>query len=179
MSEEAAIEFDAKGLDSLIRALDKTPTIRVGILGGAGSRTQTRHGGVMHSVIKTKETKFVKDKSVTEVKTNAEIGAIHEFGGDTMPQRSFLRVPISDKLQEYLELSRAFDDSVAKKVVQEGTIMQWLKKVAVIAEQIVADAFDSKGFGRWKASNMAHKQNHQTLVETQQLRNSITSEVKA
>lgn len=178
MSDDAAgaVEFDAKGLDSLIRALDRPPTIRVGILGG---NKNTRTGGVLHSVIKTRETKFTKNKSMVETKTNAEIGAIHEFGGDRMPQRSFLRAPISEKLQEYLELSRAFDESVAKKVVQEGTIIQWLKKVAVIAEQIVSDAFDSRGFGRWKASNMAHKQNHQTLVETQQLRNSITSEVKA
>ncbi len=158
MSDEA-VEFDAKGLDSLIRALDRPPTIRVGILGG------------------NKNTR--SSKSIKETQTNAEIGAIHEFGGEKTPQRSFLRVPIAEKLQEYLELSRAFDDSIARKVLAEGTIVQWLKKVAIIAEQIVADAFDSRGFGRWKPSNMAHKKNHQTLVETQQLRNSITSEVKA
>lgn len=176
MNEDAgAVEFDAKGLDSLIRALDKPPTIRVGILGG---NKNARTGGVLHSVIKTRQTKFVKDKAMVETLTNAEVGAIHEFGGEKTPQRSFLRVPIADKLQEYLELSRAFDDSVTRDVILDGTIVRWLKKVAVIAEQIVADAFDSRGFGRWKASNMSRKQNHQTLVETQQLRNSITSEVK-
>lgn len=177
MSEESnpTIEFDAKGLDSLIRALKNPPSIRIGILGG---NKNSRFGGVLHSVIKTKAVKFTKNKGAGEATTNAEIGAIHEFGGPKMPQRSFLRVPIAEKLQEYLELSHAFDDSVTKKVIAEGTIMQWLKKVAIIGEQIVSDAFDSRGFGRWKASNMTDKQNHQTLIETQQLRNSITSEVR-
>lgn len=169
------IEFDAKGLTSLIAALKTPITARVGILGGnKNSRTEV----VLHSSLKTKEVKAVKIKGSTAPGTNAEIGAAHEFGTDKLPIRSFLRIPIAEKLQEYLELSRAFDEDTVKAVIKEGTIKQWVKKVATVAEAIVSDAFDSRGFGRWKASDMRHKQNHQTLVESQQLRNSITSEVK-
>ncbi len=158
---ETTVTFNAKGLDSLLRALKDPPSIKVGILG----RTTSRSSGT-------------KAKGSSDVKTNAEIGAIHEFGGEHMPQRSFLRIPIAEKLQEYLELSRAFDPDAVKRVIAEGSIKQWLKKVGVIAEQIVHDAFDSRGFGRWKPSNMKYKTVHQTLVETQQLRNSITSAVE-
>jgi phage gpG-like protein len=69
------------------------------------------------------------------------------------------------------------DKDVLNDVLKSGTFTPWLKKVAVLAEGIVADAFASGGFGKWPPSDMTHKKNHQTLVETQQLRNSITSEV--
>ncbi len=62
--------------------------------------------------------------------------------------------------------------------VQHSELNLLVKKVAVVAEGIVAEAFDTGGFGQWPPSDMTHKKVHQTLVETQQLRNSITSEVK-
>lgn len=66
MAEED--ELDTKNLDKFIKALSKRiSNVKIGILGG-GARD--------------------------DGKTNAEIGAIHEFGTSTMPQRSFLRVQI-------------------------------------------------------------------------------------
>lgn len=154
MSDEA-YNLEIKGLEKLIAALKgKPPIARVGILGGKAAES---HGKLM---------------------TNAAIGACHEFGTATLPQRSFLREPISEHLTERLEQSGAFDKEVLKEVVREGTILPWVQKVAVLAEGIVADAFDTGGFGKWKPSNMTYKENQQTLVETTQLRNSITSEVK-
>lgn len=153
MSEDATT-IEIKGLEQLLKALKgKQPTARVGILGDKTQRS---------------------DKSG---QTNADIGAKHEFGTSGMPQRSFLRVPIEEHLNERLESSGAMDPDVLKQVIAQGSIVPWLKKVAVVAEGIVAEAFDSGGFGKWKPSNMANKKNKQTLVETQQLRNSITSEV--
>jgi len=157
------MKINTPGLDKIMKALSgKMPKARVGILGdknvrgeSAGS-TQKKQAGA----------------------SNAEVGAAHEFGTATLPQRSFLRVPISEHLAKKLEETGLTDKETLKEVIKSGTLVPWLKKVAIAAEGIVLEAFDSGGFGKWKPSDMTHKKNHQTLVETQQLRNSITSEVK-
>lgn len=155
------VKMNVKGLDQLLKALKaKPPIARVGILGSQNA-VHTTDGS-----------------SSAEGLTNAEIGAIHEFGLGNNPQRSFLRIPISENLQKSMKASGAFDKEVLAGVIASGTVIPWVKKVAIIAEAIVAQAFDTGGFGAWPASNMAGKKNHQTLVETQQLRNSITSEVE-
>lgn len=155
MSGNIVIEINTKGLDKIIRALKgKLPEARVGILGNKAARPS---GGPQN---------------------NAEVGAQHEFGDSHLPVRSFLRMPIMDNLQKYLERSNAFDKDTLKKVVNSGSITEWMKKIAVVSESIISDAFATGGFGKWRPSNMENKKNKQTLVETQQLRNSITSEVR-
>lgn len=152
-------KVDTKKLDKLIKALkkNKLSNIRIGIFGSNVNRNNT---------------------SSKSVANNALIGAVHEFGNSVNPQRSFLRIPIQDNLSSYLEDSGAFDEEVLKEVVNSGTTKPWLQKVAAVAETIVQDGFDSGGFGKWPPSNMDGKTNEQTLVETQQLRNSITTEIK-
>lgn len=108
---------------------------------------------------------------------NATIGAKHEYGQDGLPVRSFLRMPLQTQLQAELERSGAFKKDALKRVVKDGSILQWMRNIAFTAEAVVLKAFDTGGFGNWKPSNMARKKTKQTLVETQQLRNSITSEV--
>lgn len=155
MADEETIQLNTKGLDQLIKALKgKQPTARVGIL---GSKTNRGHN-----------------------QSNATIGAIHEFGGAKMPQRSFLRVPIADHLQKQMESSGFFNKDVLQQVLKEGTIMPWLKKVAVLAEGIVAQAFATGGYGKWPAWKTPGYKNkgNRVLVDTGQLRDSISSEVK-
>lgn len=112
--------------------------------------------------------------------TNAEIGAVHEFGNSTHPQRSFLRVPLMDRLNKELQDSGSFDKETLRDVIINGTVVPWLKKVAVVAEGIVAGAFDTGGYGKWAQWKNPSYQNNtgNILVDTTQLRNSITSEVK-
>lgn len=161
MSDDGETTIETSGLDRLVRALKKkTPTIRVGVLGAKAGREENEVG-----------------KKAEQSLNNAEIGAFAEFGNGDMA-RSFLRVPISEKLQDRMDKAGATDEKAMDEVIKTGDLLSWCKKVAVLAEGIVADAFDSGGFGKWKPSNMKNKKNHQTLVETQQLRNSITSEVK-
>lgn len=156
MSKETFdIQFDDKRLRELIKAFDgKLPVVKVGILGSKNRRTDE----------KGKE-------------TNASIGMKHEYGEDGLPIRSFLRGPISSKLAEYLEDLRTFEKNTFEEVIKSG-FTTFMKKIGIVAELIVSDAFDTGGDGQWIPSNMERKKNHQTLVETQQLRNSITSEVK-
>lgn len=149
-----AVDLTTKGLDQVLKALKgPLPVARVGVLGGRNAREG-------------------------KVSSNATVGAAHEFGTEHLPMRSFLRVPLMENLDKYLRKSQAFDKDVLKKVIATGTITEWLRKVAISAEAVVADAFNSGGFGKWPPSNMRYKKNHQTLIETQQLRNSITSDVK-
>ena len=65
-----------------------------------------------------------------------------------------------------------------ERVIEEGSIQAWIEKVGIVGVETVLEAFATGGFGQCKPSNMDHKKNKQTLVETQQLRNSITSDVK-
>jgi hypothetical protein len=148
------VELKTKGLDQFIKSLKgKLPTVRVGILGSHDAR----RGGV---------------------NGNAEIGAKHEFGGDGMPIRSFLRVPISENIGSYLENYGAFDEDNLKKVINEGKLSVWMKQIGIVAEKIVGDAFSNGGFGKWPGWKGNYKSNTGLiLVDTTQLRNSITSEV--
>lgn len=154
--ENEETTLNVKGLDQLMRALkQEPPKTRVGILGSNSSRNS---------------------KSANSP-NNAEVGAFHEFGTTQLPQRSFLRVPISEKLDKALEYSDAFSEDALKEVLAASSLVPYMKKVALIAEGIVVGAFASGGYGKWQPSNMKYKTNHQTLVETTQLRDSITSEV--
>jgi phage gpG-like protein len=149
--------------------------VRVGILGSKTIRNGQEPQGKGQSVNAGRN----RPKGKFDASTNAAIGAIHEFGvPGKMPQRSFLRMPITEQLQKELESHGAFGPEELKKVVKEGSTVPWLHRIAVVAEKIVGDAFATGGFGKWRPSDMKYKTVHQTLVETQQLRNSITSEVK-
>jgi phage gpG-like protein len=160
MSDEA-FALKITGLDQLVKALKvKPPVARVGILGD----------------------KTVREPAEGEEKTltNAEVGAAHEFGTPTIPKRSFLIEPIRDNLEKEMLKSGALDKKVLAEVVKQGSVIPWVKKVAALAEGIVLDAFDTSGFGKWKAwKNPNYKNNAgQILVDTKQLRDSISSEVR-
>lgn len=161
MNEESGdVQLQTRGLDQLIKAIkDTLPRARVGVLGSKAIRGKS---------------------SGVNANTNATIGAFHEFGTSTMPVRSFLRVPISDNLQKEMEASGAFDEEVLSEVVKEGTMIPWVKKMAILAEGIVAKAFATGGFGKWPAWKTPGYTNDdgRILVDTRQLRDSITSEVR-
>lgn len=150
------VEYDDKGLRNMIRMLSTgEPVVKVGILGDKNARSGDDTG-----------------------ETNASIGAKHEFGDDGLPIRSFLRAPIAEHFDSYLQKAGGVDQKLTKEAINGKSLMVVMKKLGMLAERIVQDAFDTGGFGKWKPSNMKNKTVHQTLVETQQLRNSISSEVE-
>ena len=110
--------------------------------------------------------------------TNAEIGMKHEFGTSYLPERSFLRMPLKDHLAPRLEAAGITDPDVIKKVLKDGTLIPFMKQIAVVAQDTVLEAFKTGGFGQWAPSDMTNKTVHQTLVETTQLRDSITAVVE-
>ncbi len=156
MSEDVTI--NVKGLDNLLKALGgKQPVARVGILGDNAVRGSGASQGVP---------------------SNAQIGAWHEFGTVKSPVRSFLRMPLSVFLGKRLTSAGFFKEDVLKQVIDQKSMVPWVRKIGILAEAIVQEAFDTAGFGSWPPSDMRGKKNHMTLVETTQLRNSITSDVK-
>lgn len=149
-------DINVKGLEKLAKALKmKPPVARVGILGNSSAR---------------------KEGSGP---SNAEIGAAHEFGTSKLPMRSFLRIPISENLNAYLESSGLLDKKAMADVVTQGSLRPWVEKMAIVAEGIVIEGFHTGGFGRWAPWKTPGYENNtgMILVDTTQLRDSITSEV--
>lgn len=160
MSDEI-FTLKIRGLDQLVKALKaKPPVARVGILGDKTNRAPA--------------------EGETNTPTNAEVGASHEFGTSTLPKRSFLVTPISDQLDKEMLKSGALDKEVLSDVITQASLLPWVKKIAALAEGIVVDAFDTGGFGKWNGWKNPNYTNNagQILVDTKQLRDSITSEVK-
>lgn len=147
------ITIDLKGLEQVIKSLKgKLPIVSIGV---------------------------VKESRAKGKQSNAAIGIYHEYGTAKLPRRSFLRVPLIDNLEKYLEKSGAFDRDALARVVQQGSLFPWMQKVSVLCEQIVQDAFDTGGFGKWPKWKPGYQNNSgQLLVDTTQLRNSIASEVR-
>ena len=97
---------------------------------------------------------------------NATIGAIHEFGSPKkrIPMRSFLRVPLMDNLQ------KAVDKIKKQKTL---SITELINQIGLFAVGIVQAAFHNEGYGKWFRT----KKQGNTLVDTAQLRDSISYEV--
>jgi phage gpG-like protein len=155
MSDEDT-SFNLTGLDNVLKSIKVSKkNVRVGILGDKNARTEAEGGSL----------------------TNAEVGATHEFGTSTLPVRSFLMMPITGYLKNEIANSDIMGPENIRYLVKNSDPEKILEQIGYVAEGLVLKAFETGGFGRWKESNMKYKEVKQTLVETQQLRNSITSEV--
>lgn len=156
-------KLNTKGLDELEGILRRQGiTVKVGILGNAGPREG--EGGSDQE----------EDDDAID---NAGIGLVHEFGTENIAQRSWLRMPLIEKFDKALKDAGAFNKKTIDKVIREKSFETMAKKMGIVAEEVIQKAFDTGGFGKWKPSNFSLKKNNQTLVETQQLRDSVSSEV--
>lgn len=145
------MSIDTRGLDQLILSMsNRIPDIKIGIIGDSA-----RSDGKL---------------------ANAEIGAIHEFGLGGHPERSFLRVPLRTQMPVKMK-SAKMDRAALMRVLKSGNLTPWCQKIAVIAEAVVQEAFETGGYGEWEPSDMKNKKIQMTLIETTQLRNSIATEV--
>lgn len=147
------IHLDIKELEAITKELKTNAYIKIGILGNKNSRN---------------------DKN-----TNASIGLQHEFGSASknIPERSFLRMPLKEKMpKRLLEIGKQVMIGISK-----NNAMLFLKKLGVLGEEIIQQAFDTGGFGKWanlSERTIKEKGFDTKLVERTQLRKSITSEVK-
>lgn len=171
-------------LSKVIEEFDKKYSIKVGIIGDTAYQ-QHEHTDL----------------------TNADLGAIHEYGatlndGTIIPTRSFLRMPLLSSearraiIKEVIknnegvaelvkkptgdEADTAYREAVKKVVNPE----QIANQIAIAALSRVQEAFKTDGFGNWKPTTEYSRKrrhgdaNNPTLVDTGQLRDSISFEVK-
>lgn len=105
--------------------------------------------------------------------TIMRVGAIHEYGAGSIPQRSFLRVPFATKRKEINStIAKQFEAVANGQKVDIG-----LGRIGVIAANISKGAFTSLGYGEWEeitGQTKARKGSSQTLIDTGILRSSIT-----
>lgn len=117
-------------------------------------------------------------KSLGADKTNAEIGAEHEFGniGKKLKQRSFLWMPLSFYLNDAVQKKAA----VFNRLITLANIQQCYATLGILGENVVQAAFQTGGFGNWpdiSDETKAKKNSDKILIDTAQLRKSITSRV--
>jgi hypothetical protein len=149
-----SIELDTTGLDQLIKALkNQKVTVRVGILKGTNSKMVHTERGPERAEEDT-----------------ATLGYRYELGVD-MPERSFLRMPLSLRLQKALEDSGAFTDEALRQVIRQGSFFPWMTRTATLAESVVADAFETHGYGRWPPATPKNEN------DLDRIRSSITHEI--
>jgi phage gpG-like protein len=147
------IRLNLKGLEKIQKEIKDKSSVKVGVLGSKNSRN--------------------------DIVTNASIGLVHEFGSASknIPERSFLRVPLTEKMPK--EVNKLEKDMIAGLTV--SNIRAFLAKLGVKAEAVVQEAFDTGGFGKWQglsAKTIQKKGFDKVLIETTQLRKSITSEAE-
>jgi phage gpG-like protein len=102
--------------------------------------------------------------------TMAELGAVHEFGNDRIPQRPFLRPIVNEKKH-----AKAITKTYKKiKTLEGSTIDQALgaagEKAVNIAQRRIAQGIDPAN----APSTIARKGSSKPLIDTGRLRQSIT-----
>lgn len=129
MADKGSIKFDTSGLDDLLKSLKTDKVVRIGII---GSKAHAAHKGGM---------------------TNAELGAIHEFGSSDNahpPRRSFLEEPLKSKLNMKNEDMQGLKKSLWKNVFQKHKPELFLAELGAKAMSIIEGAFLTYGYGTWK-----------------------------
>ncbi len=110
---------------------------------------------------------------------NAQIGAAHEFGVVTknLPPRSFLRMPV---IQEMPAAMQKTDRQLWHRVILQKGIRGALALLGAYALDVIHLAFETGGFGAWaplKPRTIKRKGSNAILIDTAQLRQSITAEI--
>lgn len=161
------VGFSRLNIDKLLE-LERETGIRyvtqVGILGDKAARFNTDQ--------KT------GTAATSESLTNAELGLIQERGSISrhIPARSFLQMPLFLKLDKNLSSLK----KLILRGIEVGDLRIAYRDLGILAENIVQQAFGSGGFGHWlpnKPSTIARKKSSQPLIDTGQLRRSISSRV--
>jgi phage gpG-like protein len=148
------VRSDFRGLNNFIKGISARAQVRVGIFGSKSKRKE----GVL---------------------TNAEVGAIHEFGSFSrgIPPRSFLRLPLFQKSDDIIEdASRG-----ALRKLADGDNMGILRTLGFACVKAIQEAFATAGFGAWAPntpSTIRRKGSSAPLIDVGELRRSITSKAE-
>lgn len=155
------VKEDFTGIEKLLKSLKTKKFVKVGVLRGNVSR-QRKEGEKRGP-------------------NNATIGLKHEFGSfsEGIPKRSFIRMPIQHRqdkiIESVLENKEKYEEALADN--EEEVLFQDL---GFLAEEAIQESFETQGFGQWRPNSPATielKGSDSPLIDTAQLRKSITSKV--
>ena len=151
------IKIDLSKFTNFIKSTQSGEFVKVGILADGG-KVNRNEGDV----------------------NNPTIGLENELGSITknIPPRSFLRMPLEYKREEIMKDMAS--SKLVKKAIDNLSIITVLKLLGKVAEGKIQKAFESKGFGKWKENSpvtIAKKGSSAPLIDTSQLRDSVTSSV--
>lgn len=155
--KQTQIRFNLDGLEEIKRQVGNTYRTRVGIIGSKAS--QQHPSGI----------------------DNATLGVIQMFGSITrnIPPRDFLLMPLVTKHREIIQ---SFGSGAIRDAFARGDYKKMFALLGVKAEDIIQQAFETKGFGQWAPNAPAtidSKGSSMPLIDTAQLRRAITSDVVA
>lgn len=175
-NQQAKVEANLDGLNSLLKSLKSEYFVRIGII---GSKAGSEHRGAKL--------------------TNAELGNIHEQpnnDGKKMPKRSFLEMPLKMKLnfKENQEVMKEIKKGFWKAFFIKKDAKQFFAQLGAKALDIIIGAFETNGYGNWQPWSKAYERrrinkvkgkkkreqfwlNHNILTDTGQLRRSISFKV--
>ncbi len=107
--------------------------------------------------------------------TTAEVGAIHEFGLGNCPERSFLRSTFDVNRDAYLDLLRRMGQQIVKGAMTPAQALELLgQKFVGDIQGRIAEGIDPP----LAPSTIAAKGSSTPLIDTGQLRSSITYKVE-
>ena len=185
------VKIDTDKLEDIQSALMAKFVTRVGILGSKTDRMATEKGNRIYGWgdTRTVVAGHKKSRTTQSTKTNAEIGLMHEKGslsggpgGTRIERRSFLEMPLVWKSEGLMAIRNKVWEAFTAGDQTKARLHKAYKDLGMYAERIIQAAFESNGFGKWKAdkaSTIARKGSSMTLIDTSQLRASITSDVVA
>lgn len=177
IKSDMTIKLDLSGLANIQKALKEKYEVRVGVFADKAVREAAVDN------YKTAKGKGVTTKqavaSAAQTITNPELAIIHELGSKkrNIPARSFLRMPLTEKAKE---LKKFLSKKEWAEDLAKGSMKDILVLLGFRAEQIVDEAFGSRGFGKWaanKPSTVKQKGSEEPLLDSQELRRSIMSKV--
>lgn len=184
--QAGTVSIDTEGLKRLREDIAKNGNarVRVGILGPNAGRVNEpkpvkasgtfAHGWDAESLQKAQD----EQEQLSGI-NNPTLGAIHEFGSvkRNIPSRSFLRMPV---IQELPAALAKVDKQLWHKVIVKKGLLGALGLLGAYCMDVIHLAFDTGGFGAWqalKARTIKRKGRDAILIDTAQLRQSITAEV--
>ena len=162
MPSNVKVTSNLKGLDQLQENLKTNLVAKLGVFADDNARSSEG------------------DEDGEVILTNAEIGAIHEFGviSEGIPRRSFLKDPIEMQKEELLETANKV---IKANIAKPNGTRKIFELIGIKGEAIVQEAFESGGFGTWKPlaqSTIDGKGHEEKLINTSQLRRSVISKVE-
>jgi hypothetical protein len=157
---------------------------RVGKLIGQGSKAGYYKQGVYHANMRKKlgytgAAYQRPPEGGDAVLTNPELAAKHEYGVG-VPRRSMLRMPFHLHGDKVLKEAQA-DARVQLAQLQRnprGTAKKLLDRVGIAGENLVQEAFDTRGFGSWKPNaplTVELKGSDAPLIDSAQMRHAVDS----